>query len=544
MKAPVTILLLFIFSFAAAQEKLSIVQQAMRDELERNMKELKTDGFEKPFFINYALQDQTATSISASLGALTRSSETKTRTAQSIRLLVGDYEFNDESLDSEMADQQQPNEINLPLDDDYMGIRRSLWISTDNVYRGASRQFARNQEALKEKNKPLSEVPHRSFAKVTPSKVDIEADPIKLDKKEIEDYVRKVSAVFNEYPELEWGSVEFEYNRGYRYLVNSEGSMNRVPFGHAVLTISAGLRTKEGKHAGDRRAFETVTPELPPIDAAIATAKDIAKRAISASNVTTEFTEEYVGPVLFEGEIAVSIVGYQLMLSEALAAMPRYRRQPLKAVDKVGKQIFPETMTVKALPKLEKYGDKLLLGSFPVDAEGVVPADETVLIENGIVKTIMTDRTVTKAGQTSNGLGFGPGVMQVSFRNAAPASTLKAKLIEQAKKEGLDYGLMIKTADLDQPGMGAVEVFKVYVADGHEEFVPTIGPGEEISERAFRKILAASTETTVANVVWINGYVSVIGPHAILMEELEIDSERPNDHEEKLETYVTSPRKK
>ncbi|MEJ0031815.1 MAG: hypothetical protein WDO15_16205 [Bacteroidota bacterium] len=90
------------------------------------------------------------------------------------------------------------------MDDDYLGIRRSLWVSTDNVYRGASRQFARNQQTVKEKNKPLSEVPHRSFAKTASSKVDIEAQPMNIDKKAVEEYVRKVSAVLSEFKNLSW----------------------------------------------------------------------------------------------------------------------------------------------------------------------------------------------------------------------------------------------------------------------------------------------------------------------------------------------------
>ncbi len=73
MRAFLTILFLSACSCVFAQQKMPVVQQAMRDELERSMKELKADGFEKPFFINYAIIDETVTTVSASFGALTRS---------------------------------------------------------------------------------------------------------------------------------------------------------------------------------------------------------------------------------------------------------------------------------------------------------------------------------------------------------------------------------------------------------------------------------------------------------------------------------------
>jgi len=133
MRIAVIIVALLLNIAAVAQDKMPVIQQAMRDEMERNMKELKADGFDKPFFINYTLLDETSWQMNATLGALVSSLESKNRAALSIRLLVGDYEFNDESLDNNLYSQPQANEMNLPLDDDYLGIRRSLWISTDNV---------------------------------------------------------------------------------------------------------------------------------------------------------------------------------------------------------------------------------------------------------------------------------------------------------------------------------------------------------------------------------------------------------------------------
>jgi TldD protein len=522
-------------------DDVPVIQQAMRDELERNMKELRLDGFEKPFFINYVIRDQTVTQISASFGALNRSAETKSRQPLSTRLLVGDYEFNDESFDAEMSNQQQDNNINFPIDDDYLGIRRSLWIMTDNVYRGASRQFKRNNDILKEKNKPLSQVPHRSFAKATPSKVNIEAAALKFDKTQTEDYVRRVSAALGEFKELLYGNVEFVYERGYRYLVNSEGSMNRVPESFGVLTFRVGLKKDDGKVIDDSRSIKLPTDELPPVETMIAKAKDLAKQLITIKDAP-KLDGEYIGPVLFEGEDAGYIIASQVTRNDVFDQSLLSYEKPNKAEEKIGKQMFPEGMTVKAAPKLNSFDNEILLGSYPVDEEGIVPADETILIENGVLKALRTSRTITRAGGTSNGLVSGPGVLQFSFKNSVPLNTLKVRLIEAAKKEGLDYALLVKNIRSSELRGGNVGVYKVYVDDGREELVRDAAM-MDISQRDFRKILATSAEMMVSNMPMGN-YLSVIGPQAILLGEVEFNGASSDDPLEKPETYVPSPRKK
>lgn len=545
MKKIIILLSIFIAVQSVAQDKLNVVQQAMRDELERNMKELKADGFDRPFFLNYSILDQHNVQITATLGALMSSVERDNRAAQSIRLLVGDYDFNDESLDNNLFSQPQANELSLPLDDDYLGIRRSLWISTDNVYRNASRQFAKNKEMLKEQNKPLAELPHRSFAKVPPSKIDISLPEFKFDKSATEDYVRRLSAVFAGYRTIQQSNVSFFCRWGYRYLVNSEGSINRIPDLSMSLRVGAGFRTSTGEFVVDNIHHNYATIELPPIEAMIAEVKAMAERMI-ASGSSPVFREEYSGPALFIGQpVAQLFVSELFGGEEGLAAnnniqsLTGYRYESNSLDAKIGKPVFADGMTVKAMPKLKKYGDVTLLGSFEVDEEGVVPADETVLIENGVLKVLMNDRTIVNAGQVANGLGDGPGVVSVTFKTSLPAVDLKARLIAQAKKEGLEYGLIIRERDA---GMRVMDVWKVYVDDGREELARQASM-KSLSQRSFRKISDVSGEVAVHNISsGARSLISVICPEAVLLSEVEFESTGFPTIEE--EEYVPSPLKK
>src|SRR5690349_9760637 len=104
-----------------AQERTgNILVDAMSDELQRSMQELSLPPFEKPFFMMYGIQDQTVHTISATLGSLTHSTEMRNRFRSNSRVLVGSYEFNDESLEDDLFSPATMLDIEPPLDDDYM----------------------------------------------------------------------------------------------------------------------------------------------------------------------------------------------------------------------------------------------------------------------------------------------------------------------------------------------------------------------------------------------------------------------------------------
>ena len=54
-----------------------IILRAMKDELNRNMKELRHPEYDKPFFIMYGVQDQKVHSVAGSLGSIIHSKEDK-----------------------------------------------------------------------------------------------------------------------------------------------------------------------------------------------------------------------------------------------------------------------------------------------------------------------------------------------------------------------------------------------------------------------------------------------------------------------------------
>jgi predicted Zn-dependent protease len=538
-------ILLIVTAAASAQNKQTVIQQAMVDELERNMKELKTDGNELPFFINYSIDDRAFYHITASRGSITASIHSRERVPVSSRLLMGDYEFNDESIDEQTFNQAQSVDIGLPIDDDYLGIRRSLWVTTDNVYRNASRQLAKNKEAIKEQNRPLSDLPHRTFAKVPPSKVDIEREPFEFDLKATEDFLRKVTAIGNDHKQITGVHANFQYLYGYRYQVNSEGTNNRLPISYSNLSVRIHMRNEDGESFADKIEYHWKTPSLPSVDETIAKLKVMMDELVKTSTAP-KFNEEYIGPVLFVDENVASLFQEQftgessLMHSNDVPGLKGYNNPMPTNETKIGKPLFSSNMTLIAAPKMKKFGNVDLLGGYDVDSEGVIPADETVLIQNGVLKSMMNDRTLTKPTQVANGLGDGLGVAIISFKNPIPLADMKAKLIAQAKKDALDYAIIVKRNQSLAMGRRAeFDVYKVYVADGREEFQRD-AIMNSISQRDFKKILEASSEMSV-HYMQSQGGFTLICPTAVLLEEVEFKPAEMRARKEQV--YVPNPLK-
>lgn len=538
-----TAAVIFISVVVHGQE-LNVLQKAMIDELDRSMKELRLEGHDAPFFINYTLTDQTSTKIFASLGALIASSETPQRTKTSIRVLVGNYDFNDESLDNNLFSPSQANEIALPLDDDYLGIRRSFWISTDNVYRNATRQFKKNQETLKEQNKQLSELPHRSFAKTPVSKVNVVGAQTTFERSEVENYVRALSAIFKSYPEIQNSGVAFGYDRGHRYQVNSEGSINRTPIGIAIISISAQMKTPDGEmpFAEFKRLYSTPAA-MPPLAEMKKEVTAMIENLIQSAKAKV-FNEEYSGPVLYEGPAVADVMIASLFggeesldASNNIPNLKGLRYDENMGIDsKVGKPLFAKGMTVKAQPKLRRYNGVELLGSFEVDDEGVEPAEELTLVENGVLKNLLNDRTLVKAGQHANGLGSGPGVVSVTFASGVKMTDLKIKLITLAKQQGLDYAIIVRESF---GSYGMVNVYKVNVETGAEELMRA-ATLSALSLKDFKRIADVSGDMQVQNLAFGSaGLMSAIVPKGILLEEVEVGISRMPLLKE--EEYVSSP---
>lgn len=539
------VLMLSIATIGMAQGQDDVILKAMQDELKRSMTELTFEGYDKPFFIQYGVQSGDTYSIIATLGSLFRSNENHGK-GKSVRILVGGYEFNDESLDDDITSAPEANDIDLPLEDDYFGIRRAFWATTDNVYRNAAKHFARNAATLKDQKKPLEEIPHRRYAKMPPTKLLLEGKPFTFNKEEWENYCRALSAMFNDVGEVNYSGVVLAFQQGHNYMVNSEGSVIKTPFSSVTVNISAQGRTPEGETIMDQITHDAATPDkLPSPEDLKKEVAELIDRIKNVSDIPT-WKDDYAGPVLFIGAPAAEAITANLFFGKeslndnnSIPSLTGYRFDPTNQMDaKIGKTLFAESMTVRVTPKLKTFQGVDLLGAYAVDDEGVVPPDEMVLIEKGVLKNVLNDRTLTKDGQVPTGHGSGPGVVNVDYAKGTTFDILKKKLIEQARADGQNYALIVRDKSMGRAGM--TYIYKVSLEDGKEELYRAARM-EPVSQKDMKKVLGTTSEKSAYNIQAGGqlGLLSMITPTAILLEEVEVsDAQIPLFKDEE---YVESP---
>lgn len=537
-----------IVASARAQSNDPVILRAMQDELKRSMTELKYEGHDAPFFISYGIADVTNYNAYAILGALVQSGEYKNRD-KSVRILVGNYEFNDESLNNNSYSEPGSSEIALPMDDDYDGIRRALWATTDAIYKSAAGQYKKHQATLKEKDKKISDVPHREFAKVPVVKKIEPIRPYSLDKAKWDNYCRKLSAMFTAYPDLKSSKVSISISQGTQYFINSEGTTVVIPFTRAMLHCRIEVKNKNGDSAFDNIGYQVNNPDdLPPVENVQAEAKAIAERLLkSGDEITLE--DDYTGPVLFIGAATAQVFSTifltsrdGLMATDNIPNINENRADAGNTMDnRIGKVIADNNISIYARAPLYTFKGKTLLGSYNIDEEGVVPADKLVLVEKGILKNLMNDRSIARPGQTATGHANGPGVLEIVSDKGISQQALKQMLIETARKEGLDYAIIARESS--ESVLGISQFYKVDLATGKEELMRRVRLGS-VALKNLKRIAGISNQQQVyTNDIGGKGLVSFIVPDALLLNDMELSPVHIPAREPDI-TYIESPLKR
>ena len=177
---------------------------------------------------------------------------------------------------------------------------------------------------------------------------------------------------------------------------------------------------------------------------------------------------------------------------------------------------------MKSITGEEFYKGKRLNGYYQIDHEGVVPDKELILIENGVLRNLLSGRTPTKKVLHSNGhvrfdLSRGqrrttPGNILITCSQTFSKDELRKKLISLAKEEDFEYAYIIHDIWLNL-------ISRIKVADGTEELVR----GAVVSDtnlKTFKRIIGATEKELIYN--FDNPQTTVIFPEAILFEDMDV----------------------
>ncbi len=536
----------------------SIIMSAMRDELYRNLEGLDAEDLDKPFFIAYTIADAEQIQIIATLGALVRSSDLKYKDWH-VRLMVGDYEINDENFSSSQPEETmfRPS-IDMPVQDDYFGIRRSLWLTTNNVYYSAAQTYKNKIAQIEHKQLEGTDLEIADFSRSPMVKKYTYYQAPDNQKKMLEEKVKFISGILKNFPEIYSSSVALSIFRSTVYFNNSEGTEVQFPFNITTLSVYAKTLSDDSERLNKNITYTVFIPdELPAADSI---KKDILKMVdnLLALRSAERYDDNYYGPVLIVGEVAAETLERFLFSgSDALIAsrenlqsshqMNIYYEENSNALQaRINKAIISSDLTITAEPFLREYQNIPLIGTFDIDAEGVIPEERLVLVQDGILKTLLNGRTPSRQVPQSNahmrfnysynGLNkqSGPGVIRIENSNPVSFYNLKEQLLDRAREEGLDYAMMIKSLEVggsDKP----FNFFLVDVATGKEKLVRSVRL-KNLTLQSLRHSPVFSDSIIVHNTLLppggngSNGLAGIpssfIVPNAILLNNIEMESTR------------------
>lgn len=526
-------------------------------------KSLRALGHEG-FYIEVALDDAVSFGVSAVLGSAFAPIRSRLRPVRTL-IRVGTPQFdNTNSIFSDYYSGSRFDSGSLPLDNDLAALRHAMWLSLDRAYKTANEAIGRKQAAVR------GVTSNENLPDFWPAEGQILLDdlrPPRIDEESWKVRVKALSALFLAHPEITASSVDYQLSSGTFYLLNTEGTLVRIPDQIMMLNVRASRQTADGTVVYDGLCHAATDPAQFPGDAEIRkSVEDVAKHvtALAAAPVG----ESYTGPVLFEGEAAAQIFGEVFGSHLGVVRRPvsdpgRNLPVPISEFDgRIGSRILPDWMELVDDPTLTEYKKRPLAGHFRADLEGIFPAP-LQLVEKGVLKALLTTRQPVKGMTASNGrarlyAGFGVKSARISnlFVRAAktePDAQLKTRLLDMIKQQGKPYGLVVRKMDF--PSAGSMEelrrimarvgrsgggrpvstpilTYKVF-ADGREELVRGMN-FRSLSTRAFRDIVAAGDQEHQFNFIdngaplalmgagnFIVG-CSVVAP-SVLFEDLELE---------------------
>lgn len=525
---------------AESKGSSEIISKAIREEVQRALKGLKMEGLKSPFFISYTVGDFETLNISAQLGSIVSSTYYPNRSSAT-RMLIGDYKFSDENFSGSVGGATTYDGTPC-IENDEEGIRYTVWRDLDAIYKRAAETYEQKVSAFKQLNIPEADRDLHDWDTVPVVRLkDIPDIKVDFTKQKYEDLAKQISAVFKDYKDIISSDVSVQIGKSVLHFYNTEGSEYTLPRAYAFVGVVAVAMTEKGERVGKQIEFVRSHPDdLPSLDVIKAACVSLANKVLEMKKAP-DIQESYTGPILFEDQAVMETFYSNFFGGNSLAAY----RQPVSPSgyayggnsleEMIGKRITAKEITIEDLTGSKEYKGQPLIGYTPVDAEGVIPPQKLVLVENGILQTLLNGRVPTRKVPHSNGhslygLGLGArtgtGVIRMSDTRGQSMDELKKQLFARAKEEGYEYAYIVRRAA--SGGSIPQELYRVK-PDGSEELVRS-AKLNNIDDQVFKKVIAVSGEEKIHHAVY-SGLTSVIVPKAILFEDISIQKDMVDNYQ-------------
>jgi len=454
-----------------------LILATMEKELRRGQAELARQD-PAPYFISYSVTDGEGLAVMGAQGGILSSSHAHRRMAD-VSMRIGTP-----SLDNTHGSDRGSGITTgqLPVRDDPDALARSLWRLTYQEYRKAREAYTNVKTKNAVRAKDEDESP--DFSAEQPSSYAEKPAPVELPSQEAwEDLARRYSTAFRRY-QIHESVVSFYGEKDRTYLVSTEGS--RIVTSDAIfrIVIEGEVLADDGMRLQRVETYQYSDPSKFPSQAEVeASVKKIADD-LNALRLAP-LAEPYSGPALLSGR-AAAVFFHEVLGHRVEGQRQRGREEGQTFAKKVNEKILPEFLSVTDDPTLRALGGTELSGFYRYDDEGM-PAARVEVVKDGILKNFLMGRMPVRTFANSNGHGRAQagkmpvgrqGNLIVTSSKTLPDAQLRARFLDQIKKQGKPYGLYFEdiqggftltTSDLPQAfQVLPVLVWRVY-ADGRPD---------------------------------------------------------------------------
>ncbi len=498
---------------------------------------------EKPYFVQAMVGEEEVFNAWASFGALQARSGNKTLSVLG-KVRVGAPKFDNTNFSDYggMSFGFGDGRRRVPAEVDLDALRHSLWLQLDESYKGALEALSKKQAFL-ETNQVAERVDDFGPAPVA-SRVEPRV-ALSVDKERWTTLVRKASGVFLDNPALQEGTAWVRAVASHQSMVTSDPARHRFGEAWVQLTLQTQAQAADGMELRVQRRFTgRAEGDLPSDSEVVAAAKALSDTSARLAKAPMA-AEDYTGPVLFVDQAAALFFLQTIGDPLSLPREPLGSRPSGRMLDRLGKRVAARFITAKDDPTQKEWtaGGRAvpLWGHYPIDDDSVLPQPIT-LVDAGALKTYYMSRVPTQKLKGTNGHCRGeqgaPGNLFVETAAPTARAALKKQLVELAKDEDFDYGLMVEQAEEFVPraygneGMRLstpVLVWRVY-ADGREELVRGL-TFKPVSQRVLKEVVAMGDDAYVLNLEHRGQRTSVVAP-SVLVRLMELtrtkqDFEKP-----------------
>lgn len=417
----------------------------LRQQLQRHTEQLSLPEAPPLYHLRYQLMQLGQVDASASMGSLVW------RSADALGTLGVEVRVGTPQVDNTGFGGWQDGFASaaLPQQLTPTALAHSAWRLTDAAYKEAVEQRARKLAQWT----PPDDHPG-DYSLIGPVTADLGAAHPQRDPEPLSELVVRLSGALATDPPLLRGELYVGHEAGELRIVDSEGTDVRIPVEETTIRAVAALRAPDGALLTDQRLWTVRSADALPPEAELQAEVVALREELQAAARSEPLQEEYVGPVLFEGEAARALFRY-VLVPQLEGTPPQIPfdsffgdlgddRDPVR----LGRRVLP--------PGWDALDDPGAHLDHPAgarhDYEGT-PTQPVHLIDDGIVRDLAMSRVPRRGLDGTNGharsrLGSRQegrvSVLQIRAARQRSSARLRRQALKLARDYGRDYVLVVR----------------------------------------------------------------------------------------------------